>query len=149
MPHVKRLSKGKENIEPEIDSEPEVISEPEITSSEPVETSSEPVETGLSDIITLEEVPPEELESETNSVQLSILLADEAASEKARENEFESRLIERTNIPRPLGGPVTLLNDKYLLVNQITEGLCHPVVGKLHEILTWQKFENISNKNYV
>ena len=127
LPHVKRLTKGKENLEPE--SEPEIISETVGTSVESelenllestVQTETEPV---VADIVTLEEVPEEE-ELESQPIQLSILLADEAASEKAREQRFQSEITERTNIPRPLGGPVTLLNDKYLLVNQITEGLC-------------------------
>jgi len=133
LPFVKRISKGESSNDSE-SSNPNFYSETDSKNSEPLtfpireEDVEESDDRDVSQTVSLPyPIRVEELdESEDAELEFSTLLADQSASDRAHDDKATDEVMERLGIPRPLNGPITIVNDKYILLNSLQKRMWPP-----------------------
>ena len=116
LPHVKRLGKGESILESTTENETENTESVETSDEKTGHTVSLPFPIHVAEI-------SETLDSseEEEDISFSTLLADEAASDQAQEQAQNAGIAERLGIPRPLNGPVTIVQNKYVLLDSMKQ----------------------------
>ena len=135
LPFVKRISKGEFSNDSEVSNrdfysnvEKDTDSDESLTFPIREEDIEESKDRDLSQTVSLpypirvEEL--DELEPEDAELEFSTLLADQSASDRAHEDKAADEVMERLGIPRPLNGPTTIVNDKYILLNSLQKRMC-------------------------
>lgn len=122
--HAKKITKG-ESLDNSVE---------EVQSVAQNQVESDLTTVSLPYPIRVEEIESSEGDDAADEVAFSFsqLLADEAGSDRAHDENAETELKERLGIPRPLNGPILLVNDKYVLINSMKKRMLLQKIRRQH-----------------